>query len=98
MLTAQKKATTLVAHIGTTAAEQKATVFAPQKPTFFHVQKGVNTVHNLSYPDRPFLDLTILFLLGFLAFLLTALLLDVLPALVVVDIGMCLGGGKFERM
>ena len=79
MRPAQKKATTLVPLIGTAAAEPKQNVFAPQKPTFFHVQKGVNTVQKLCYsPDQRFLDLlTALltaFLLGFTACLLTALL------------------------
>ena len=103
MRPAQKKATTLVPLIGTAAAEPKQNVFAPQKPTFFHVQKGVNTVQKLCYsPDQRFLDLlTALltaFLLGFTACLLTALLLDVLPALVAVDTTPCLAGGKLERM
>lgn len=43
-ISAQKKATAPVTHIRTTAAEQKVTIFAPQKPTFFHVQKKATTL------------------------------------------------------
>ena len=79
MRPAQKKATTLVPLIGTAAAEPKQNGFAPQKPTFFHVQKGVNTVQKLCYsPDQRFLDLLTAFLLGFTACLLTALLTVIL--------------------
>jgi hypothetical protein len=81
MITAQKKATTLVAQRQTTAAEQKATVFARQKPTICHVQKDINTVHNLSYcPNGPFLAFPVFFLSWLTAFLV----LDVLPTLVAV--------------
>jgi hypothetical protein len=65
----------------TTAAEQKATVFAQQKPTICHVQKGINVVHNLFYyPDGPFLAFPVFFL----SWLTALLVLDVLPALVAV--------------